>query len=509
MGDTVTVKLEFSNREWKSASQSTCRPYAPTRSVGARFAMIRGFAAVLGCLGLIDVAQAAIGYVQGTYASINPASSVTVTYGNAQQVGDLNVVIVGWYDSTSDVASVVDSQGNNYVRAVGPTKYPDIATQYIYYAKNIVAVAPASNSVTVTFTNSVSYADVRVAEYSGIDAVDPLDIGSGDSGSSNDMSSGFATTANANDLLVGGNFICSNTDGVGTGYTQRMITLFSQIVADRAATTAGSYDASAHQDSACWWVMQMAAFRAATTGGGDTEAPTAPSGLGAIAASSTQINLSWTASTDNVSVTGYKIERCQGAGCSTFTQIATPTGTTYSDTGLTASTSYTYRVRATDAAGNFSPYSSTASATTLAAPDTTAPTPPSGLGATAISGTQINLSWTASTDNVAVTTYLLERCQGPSCTTFAQIAAPSTTTYSDTALTAATSYTYRVRATDAASNSSLYSNIATAATQYAGPITFSYIYDNLGRITHVSGSDGSSIDYQYDANGNVTVIKRQ
>ena len=68
-------------------------------------------------------------------------------------------------------------------------------------------------------------------------------------------------------------------------------------------------------------------------GSADTQAPTAPSGLGATAASSAQINLSWTASTDNVGVTGYRVERCQGAGCTSFAQIATPAGTTYSDSG--------------------------------------------------------------------------------------------------------------------------------------------------------------------------------
>src|SRR5262249_35915302 len=77
-------------------------------------------------------------------------------------------------------------------------------------------------------------------------------------------------------------------------------------------------------------------------------------------------NLAWTASTDNVGVTGYLVERCQGAGCSTFAQIGTSTSTTYADTGLTPTTSYSYRARATDAAGNLSPYSNTASATTSA-----------------------------------------------------------------------------------------------------------------------------------------------
>ena len=83
-------------------------------------------------------------------------------------------------------------------------------------------------------------------------------------------------------------------------------------------------------------------------------------------AGSSAINLSWTASTDNVGVTGYRVERCQGAGCSSFAQVGTPTGTTFADSGLLASTSYSYRVRATDAAGNLSGYSNVASATTAA-----------------------------------------------------------------------------------------------------------------------------------------------
>ena len=57
------------------------------------------------------------------------------------------------------------------------------------------------------------------------------------------------------------------------------------------------------------------------------------------------------------------MERCQGAGCTNFAQIAAPAGTSYKDTSVSPSTSYSYRVRATDAAGNLSPYSNTASAT--------------------------------------------------------------------------------------------------------------------------------------------------
>ena len=98
----------------------------------------------------------------------------------------------------------------------------------------------------------------------------------------------------------------------------------------------------------------------------DTQAPTAPTNLTATAQSSSQINLSWTASTDNVGVAGYRVERCQGSTCTTFAQIGIPTGTSYNDTGLAANTTYRYQVRATDAAGNLSGYSSIGSATTQA-----------------------------------------------------------------------------------------------------------------------------------------------
>ena len=98
--------------------------------------------------------------------------------------------------------------------------------------------------------------------------------------------------------------------------------------------------------------------------GTDTQPPTAPSTLTSTAVSTSQLNLSWAASTDDTGVTGYRIERCQGAGCTNFAQIATTSTTSYNDVGLSAGVSYSYRVRATDAAGNLSAYSNVASATT-------------------------------------------------------------------------------------------------------------------------------------------------
>jgi hypothetical protein len=84
--------------------------------------------------------------------------------------------------------------------------------------------------------------------------------------------------------------------------------------------------------------------------------------------SGTQINLAWTGATDTVGVTAYRVERCQGAGCTTFVEIGTATVTTYNNTGLADSTTYCYRVRAQDAAGNLGPYSNTKQIATPAPP---------------------------------------------------------------------------------------------------------------------------------------------
>jgi RHS repeat-associated protein len=233
--------------------------------------------------------------------------------------------------------------------------------------------------------------------------------------------------------------------------------------------------------------LALLTLSATTSIAADITPPTAPTGLTATAVGLSQINLSWTASTDNVGVPGYLVERCQGAGCTKFAQIVAVAGTSFSNTGVTAGTSYSYRVRANDAAGNLSGYSNVVSAMT----DATAPTAPVGLTATASSASQIDVRWTASTDNVGVTGYQVERCQGAGCTTFAQIVAPTGTSFSNTGLTAATSYSYRVRARDAAGNLSGYSNVASATT---GVVNAYYIHpDHLNTPRLIANQAGTTV----------------
>src|SRR2546425_908807 len=103
-------------------------------------------------------------------------------------------------------------------------------------------------------------------------------------------------------------------------------------------TTDGSYATGDVGIEAYTPAFTFTGWEGGDTAGGtpDTSPPTAPSNPTATAVSSSQINLAWTASTDDVGVTGYLVERCQGSGCTGFAQVATVAGITYNDTGLPA-----------------------------------------------------------------------------------------------------------------------------------------------------------------------------
>ena len=188
-----------------------------------------------------------------------------------------------------------------------------------------------------------------------------------------------------------------------------------------------------------------------TAGSTDTVAPTAPT-LTASGTTQTTTSLSWTGATDNVAVTGYDVY--QG----TTLLGSTTTATTYAVSGLTASTTYTFTVKAKDAAGNVSVASNAVAVTTLApVPDTTAPTAPT-LSASGTTLTTTNLSWTGATDNVGVTGYNVY--QG----TTLLGSTTTATSFAVTGLTASTTYTFYVQAKDAAGNISVASNTVSVTT---------------------------------------------
>lgn len=180
-----------------------------------------------------------------------------------------------------------------------------------------------------------------------------------------------------------------------------------------------------------------------STAAPDTTAPSAPSNLHLTATSTSSITLAWNASTDNVGVTGYRVERCTGAGCTGFAQIATPTATFMTDSGLSAGTTYRYRVRAVDAAGNLSSYSGNFQAAT----DSPPPVPViSAVTATAISSTAATITWTTDIATSSQVQYGLTTSYGSATTANATLVTSHSQGLSG--LTASTVYHYRVTGTD-------------------------------------------------------------
>ncbi|WP_224365520.1 fibronectin type III domain-containing protein [Hyalangium versicolor] len=226
-------------------------------------------------------------------------------------------------------------------------------------------------------------------------------------------------------------------------------------VSDIVSYGGKGYDCrQAHTSLVGWEPPNVPALWLERTGGtSDTQAPTTPTGLGSPSKTATSVTLSWTASTDNVGVTGYEVF----VGSAT-TAAATSTSPGATVSGLSANTTYTFTVKARDAAGNRSVASSAFSVTTNPqSTDTQAPSAPTSLRTTAITSTSVALAWTASTDNVAVTGYLVFR-------NGTQVGTPTSTSYTDSGLSASTQYAYTVKARDAAGNVSAASSALSVTT---------------------------------------------
>ena len=227
----------------------------------------------------------------------------------------------------------------------------------------------------------------------------------------------------------------------------------------------------------------------------DTTPPTAPTNLTATFNSTTNaIDLSWTAATDNVAVTGYRIFRDGG-----LVPIATVNGTTFSDGGVSGT--HSYGVRAIDAAGNESVLSNIAGAT-AAGGDVTPPVAPSSLTATGNLATgTIELSWTASTDDVGVTGYRIFRDNGTT-----PISTVTGTTFNDPGQLG--THVYAVAAIDAAGNQSALSNSATATITIPAGSTVENLTVNPTTVTAPASATGTVTLNGVAPAGGVTVTLR-
>lgn len=207
--------------------------------------------------------------------------------------------------------------------------------------------------------------------------------------------------------------------------------------------------------------------------GADTAAPSAPANLAVTGATSTSVSLSWSASTDNVGVTGYTVYYGSSS--------VNVTGTSATVSGLTPNTSYTFTVKARDAAGNLSASSAAVTRVTPAGNDTAAPSAPSGLQVTARSGSSISLAWSASTDNIGVTGYIVSYGS-----TNVNVSGTSAVI---SGLAAGTTYTFSVKAVDAAGNQSQAATVQATTDTTAGPDAWAAnVSYQIGDLVSYNGS---------------------
>jgi|GEM_PF-4879532 len=314
----------------------------------------------------------------------------TVPAGLAATAVSSSQIDLSWTASTDNVAVTGYDvyRGSTLVGSVAATSFSDTglspSTSYSYtvMAKDAAGnVSAASHTASASTQASGGGTTVTVANPGFESSFTSWTT----SGSTAISTSDFHSGSKSAKVSTSGSQVSQTISGLSpsTSYTASAWILGQGLI---GANTFGGSEVTVSGNSAAWTQIQVSfttgaantsavVFARGTTstdvrfddftvtggsgGGGDTQAPTAPTGLTATAASSSQVNLSWTPSTDNVSVTGYNVYRGS-------TLAGAVTGTTFSDSGLSASTSYSYTVKAKDAAGNLSEASSTATATTQA-----------------------------------------------------------------------------------------------------------------------------------------------
>jgi chitodextrinase len=384
-----------------------------------------------------------------------PSASITSPSAGATLSGTVTL-----QSTTTDTASTVSqvqyfidgkfvnfsSTSSAFPLTIDTTKYSDGPHWLLAEAIDLAGNAGSSGPINVTFNNNgnTQPADTIPPAVSITSPVSGATV-SGSQAVSADASDNVAVAKV--DFMVDGSLAASDTSSpYGFAWDTTKLTNGSHTL------TANAYDSSNNVSSSSVVV---------NVSNGDTSSPSTPTGLSASAAAYNQVNLAWSASTDNVGVAGYYIVR----NGTTMAQTS-GAGTSFTDSTVNASTTYAYQVMAHDAAGNSSALSNTASVTTPSVPDTTAPSAPINLTAAAVSSSQVNLSWSPSTDNIGVIAYDIYRNSS-------KVASVSgaTTSFGDAALAASTSYSYYVMARDAAGNPSLASNTATATTQPNPPAT--------------------------------------
>ena len=261
-------------------------------------------------------------------------------------------------------------------------------------------------------------------------------------------------SGNASNANIVGYTLAMATNSAYTGATYRYVNGPGSTSYSHTGLTSGTtyyYKIKAEGTSDAY----DSAFSGTVTATTTSDPPNPPSGLAANVVSTSQIDLSWIDNSTNE--TGFELKRATDSG---FTQnvvwVGSIQGTTYSDTSLSTGTTYYYKVRAQGTSSN-SAYSAAISATTLSSDPV--PAAPSNLAATAVSETQVNLTWTDNSTNE--TGFEVKRATDSGFTqNVAWIGGINGTSYSNGGLSAGTTYYFKVRAEGTAGKSAYSSSVS-------------------------------------------------
>jgi chitodextrinase len=293
----------------------------------------------------------------GAVSTGSQVTSVTITLTSPVSAGDLLVGWFGQYNSSGQV-TVSDNVNGAWTRANASTRFGsgsgDIA---LYYLQNSAA-APSGLTITISASNA-TYLEGAVGDYSGVATAGALDQLAVAKGNSTTVDSGATGSVGAGELVFGGIITGGSPGTVTPGASQgQNFTMLAQTSGESAdaedilSSAAGAQDARATFSSATDWYAVVATFH--PFGSGNTSPPSVPTGLADPTDTASSVGLSWNASTDSTgTLAGYTVYR---NGTSIGTTNASTT--TFTDSTVQPSTTYTYTVDAFDTVGNHSAQSS-------------------------------------------------------------------------------------------------------------------------------------------------------
>jgi hypothetical protein len=197
-------------------------------------------------------------FIQGAAAvPQSPQQTAQATYAQPEHAGDANVLAIGWNDTTARIASVRDSAGNTYRRAIATFRGNGLS-QAVWIAADVAAAPAGTNRVTVTFDRPAAFVDLRITEYRGVRATAPFVTGTSATGSGTSATTPEVAVSGRRELLFAAGMTGASFTGPGDGFSQRIVTSpDGDIVEDAAGLAAGPHDATAALSGGTW-LLQVA-----------------------------------------------------------------------------------------------------------------------------------------------------------------------------------------------------------------------------------------------------------